>query len=84
MIEMYLIIAGALVLAGAIAGVLTVVAVGIHREERAYSLTTDSPDRITSGSRAANGLYARRPGVTHQIGHPRADHLALAGPGPRI
>jgi hypothetical protein len=82
MIEIYVIIGSALLIAGAIAGILTVIAVGIHREEKQYSLTVDSPSRTASGARSATGLYARKPGVAQQAMQRRPDP-ALAGPWPQ-
>jgi hypothetical protein len=84
MIEIYALVGVALVVAGAVVGILTVLAVGIHREERARSMTIGSPSRAASGARTFNGTYARRPGVTQEPGIYRQD-LALAapsGPGP--
>jgi len=83
MIEIYAIIASALI-AGAFIGILAMLAIGIHREEKAYSLTVDSPSRITSSARAANGVYAKAPGVARQTDISRPDRLVLAGPGPGI
>jgi hypothetical protein len=84
MIEIYAIVGGVLVLAGAIAGILTVIAVGIRREEKDYSFTVDSPSRIASGARSATGLYARKPGVAQQaIQVQHRQDLALAGPWPQ-
>jgi len=82
MIEMYAIIGGGLILVGAIIGGLTVLAAGIRREEKHYSLTIDSPSRIASGARSAIGVYARKPGVAQQAIQHRQDP-ALAGPWPQ-
>jgi hypothetical protein len=84
MIWMYLAFGVALIIAGTTLGFLMANAIGIHREEKDRSLTIGSPGRIASSARAANGVYARKPGVAQQVSHPRADSLALAGPGPRI
>jgi hypothetical protein len=85
MFEIYAVIAGALIIAGAAVGILTVLAVGIHREEKAYSLTIGSPGRISSGARAATGVYTKAPGVAQQPTPPPTDHrLALASSGSRI
>lgn len=56
-------LAVALVITGAVIGVLAVVSVGIHREERAFSLTSDIPDRIARGTRRLNGVYTRGPAL---------------------
>lgn len=59
-------VAGALLAAGAVIGILTVLAAGIRREEKHASLTVDSPGRAASAARAAHGVYARRPGTAQQ------------------
>ena len=51
--------AAVLVITGAVIGIGTVVSVGIRREERAFSLTSDIPDRVARGARRVNGLYTR-------------------------
>jgi hypothetical protein len=66
MIEVYMLTAVALVIAGAVLGFLAMVALGIHREEAAGSITVPTSDRIARGTRAANGVYARIPGVTQE------------------
>jgi hypothetical protein len=70
MIHVYALTAIALLVAVAVAGaaaaILTVISVATHHEQRARSFTTGSPSRATSGVRALNGHYARRPGVTAQ------------------
>ena len=66
MIGIYLSVAAALVIAGAVAGVLIVVSLGIHREERRLSLTRSVPDRAARGARQVNGLYTCGPGLTYQ------------------
>jgi hypothetical protein len=88
MIEVYGIAAVALLVAGAVVGILTVLAAGIRREEKAArrawppgSFTTDSPSRIASGARTANGLYVRMPGAAAQQASKHPPDLALAGPG---
>lgn len=73
MIEAYAIIAVALLAAGAVIGYLVFVALGIHREEAARSITLPTSDRIARGARAATGAYARLPGVLHQASLPRQD-----------
>ena len=55
MIEVYMLTAVALVIAGAALGFLAMVALGIHREEVACSMTVPTSDRIARGTRAANG-----------------------------
>ncbi len=48
-------------------GFLAMVALGIHREETARSMTVPTSDRIARGTRAANGVYARIPGVIQEV-----------------
>lgn len=55
-----------LVVAGAGFGGLMTLAAGIHREEKACSLTVKSPGRAASGARAIHGVYTRRPGILQQ------------------
>lgn len=62
----YLIAAVTVFAAGAGAGFLALVALGIHREERRYTMTLDAPDTLTRGARVANGLHSRRPGVLYE------------------
>lgn len=70
------IFAVALLTAGAVLGVLAVVALGVHREERARSLMTDITDRVARGARAANGLYTHMPGSAR---HHRRETLPTTG-----
>ena len=53
------VLAAVLIITGAAIGVLTVASVGIHREERAFTLTSDIPDRVVRGARWLNGVYTR-------------------------
>jgi hypothetical protein len=65
--------ATALLIAGVALGVLAVVSLGIRREERDLSLTSDITDRAVRGARRLNGLYTREPGVIEQVRHYRHD-----------
>jgi hypothetical protein len=67
MIEFYL--AVAVLLAGAVLGVLVVVCVGIHREEHDHSLASDVTSRATRGARRLNGLSTRGPLLAGDAGH---------------
>ena len=51
--------AAALVIAGVAIGVIGVVSLGVYREERAWSLTSDITDRLARGARRVNGVYTR-------------------------
>ena len=66
MIEVYAVAAVVLLLAGMVLGFLAMVALGVHREEAAHSMTVPTSDRIVRGTRAANGVYARIPGVIQE------------------
>ena len=55
----YLTAAAALVIAGVVIGVLTVICLGIHREERRGSLTRQSDNRMDRGVRRLNGAGSR-------------------------
>jgi hypothetical protein len=46
---------------GVIAGIIGVVAVAIHREERDLTLTSENPDNLTRAGRWLNGLHVRAP-----------------------
>ncbi len=71
MINLYL--AAAVLLAGAVLGVLGVVCLGIHREERNYSLTSDVTSRAARGARRLNGVYTRGPLMTGDAVRERQD-----------
>ena len=73
MITLYLIIAAALIIAGAVAGFMVVISWGIHREEAAYSMTIHPPTRAAAGARVANGVHARFPGVIQEARHYQQD-----------
>lgn len=68
MLEMYALAALALIMVGAVVGILIIFAVGIHREEKAYSLGKTEPGRITGGLRAVTRAYV----------HPRLPELAIS------
>ena len=55
----YLTAAAALVIAGIVIGVLIVICLGIHREERRGSLTKQSGNRMDRGVRRLNGAGSR-------------------------
>jgi hypothetical protein len=55
----YLTAAAALVIAGVVIGVLIVICLGIHREERRGSLTRQSDNPMDRGVRRLNGAGSR-------------------------
>jgi hypothetical protein len=46
---------------GVVAGIIGVVAVAIHREERNLTLTSAAPGQVARAGRWLNGLYVRAP-----------------------
>lgn len=67
MIGMYAIIAVGLIAGGVALGIVIVVTMGIRQEEKAGTLTVDSPGRVASGGRALMAATSRRPGISYQI-----------------
>ena len=54
-------IAVAIFVAGAVAGIIAVVSIGVHREERRHhSLVRQAPDRVSQGARFLTGLHVRQ------------------------
>lgn len=49
----------ALFFGGVVVGVVAVVAVAVRREDRAYTLIGDAPNRISKSARRLNGLGRR-------------------------
>jgi hypothetical protein len=49
----------ALFLGGVVVGIIAVVAVAVHREDRAYTLLGDAPSRMSKSARRLNGLGRR-------------------------
>ncbi len=47
--------------AGAVGGIIGVVAVAIRREDRTPTLTSEAPDNVTRAGRRLNGLHVRAP-----------------------
>jgi hypothetical protein len=57
MIGMFAVIAVAMIAAGAALGIVVIVSVGIHREEKAgRRIRVDSPGPMASGARAVTSL----------------------------
>lgn len=69
----------ALVIAGAVLGVVAVVSLGIRREERDLSLTSDITGRGARGARRLNGVSTRIPGIIQEVSLHRQDLLPLSG-----
>lgn len=66
-IEAYAVVAVTLLLVGAGLGFLVVIALGIHREEAALSVSSRTSDHLARGVRAVNGLTARGPGIIPEV-----------------
>jgi hypothetical protein len=49
----------ALFLAGVVTGIFAVVALAVHREDRAYTLLGDAPGRMSKSARRLNGVGRR-------------------------
>lgn len=49
----------ALFLGGVVTGVIVVVALAVRREDRAYTLAVEAPDRMAGNARRLNGLGRR-------------------------
>jgi hypothetical protein len=89
MIAMYAIIGVAVLAAGVVIGIFTIVSIGTRREERIFrderviSLRdVSSPGRAESAARAFYGHYARTPQAGHRGAHPRDNLRVLTGGGP--
>lgn len=54
---------------GVIGGVVGLVTVAIHREERNHTLIRPAPDRATCAARVLNGVYVRAPAVGEASHH---------------
>ena len=67
----FAVVALVMVMAGAVGGVLAVVSLGIRREERDLSLTSDITDRVVRGARRVNRAYTH--GLAHKADYYRRD-----------
>jgi hypothetical protein len=83
MIEMFT-GAAILVIIGAALGIVAVIAVGIRREERNLSLTSDTTGRIARGTRRLNGVYTRDPGIIEEVSLHRQGRWPPSRPGSEV
>jgi hypothetical protein len=60
MASIIVIIAIVIFAAGAAAGAIFLVSLGIRREEMDFSLTRQAPDRVSQGARLVTGLWVRQ------------------------
>jgi hypothetical protein len=67
----------ALVATGVTIGVIAVVSLGIHREERNLTLTRSTQDRVARGARRLTGLYSRVPELAGDASRHRQDILPV-------
>jgi hypothetical protein len=74
--ETYIVTAIVLVAAGAVIGILAVVSLGIHRDDRRGGFPADTNDRIARGARRLVGVSARGPGVAGDTSRRRQDTVA--------
>jgi hypothetical protein len=73
----YVFAAIALVAAGVVIGVIAMVSLGIHREERQFTLTGGTQDRVTRGARRLTGLYSRIPELAGEASQHRQGTLPV-------
>jgi len=52
-------VAVAVFVGGIVVGVIAVVAVAVHREDRRYTLAVDAPDRLSRNTRRLTGVGRR-------------------------
>ena len=76
MIETYVFTAIALVVAGAVIGVLAVVAAGIRRDDRRGGFPARTRGRIARGTRQVTGVGVRRPEPAAEASPPQ-DYLPV-------
>jgi len=67
MIGAYALTALALFVGGAVIGLIMVISLGIYREDRDLSLTSDRRDRVTRSARWLTGATSRVPGVIQEV-----------------
>ena len=70
MIEVYLVAAGVLFIAGIVAGILGLTVIGIHREERGYRTRSETRGKATRGARLVTGMHVL-PRGTYEAVHYR-------------
>lgn len=78
MIEVF-VCAVILVIAGAALGIVAVMSLGIHREDRNLSLTSDTTGRAARGIRRLNGVYTSGPGILEEVSLYRQGRWPLVG-----
>jgi hypothetical protein len=61
--------------AGAAAGAILLVSLGIRREELDFSLTRQAPNQVSQGARRVTGLWVRPPADDYDWASRRHDSL---------
>jgi hypothetical protein len=74
MIEMYMLVALALLLLGAVGGVIAVIALASRGD---HDITTPAAGRFARGARTVNRLHTRGLGVHHEVAY-RHDRATMA------
>lgn len=77
--EIYIFTALALIIAGAAIGFLVVVSSGIRREEREFSLLTNTTDRAARRARRLIGVYTYLPELARKTDGHGAETAAALG-----
>jgi hypothetical protein len=78
-IEIYVFTTIALIAAGVVIGAITVVSLGIRRDDRSGGFPADPKDRVTRSARRLTGTYIRRSELADWTSH---SHTPLVGPAP--
>jgi len=65
------IMVSAVFVSGVVSGVIGLVTVAIHREERRHALLRPAPDRATCAARGLNGFHVRAPAAAEASRHGR-------------
>jgi hypothetical protein len=73
---------GVIFVIGVITGVVILVSVASHREDRRARLSREAPDSVTHAARLLTKLYVRRPGDDPPGYHRRDDDQAAKFSGP--
>ena len=69
-----IIVSAVIFVAGAAAGAIALVSLGIRREERDFTLTSRAPDHMSRGARVVTGLWVRQ---RTEVRRPAADRQDL-------
>jgi hypothetical protein len=77
MIELYPVVAFALLIVGVAAGITAVVALGIRREDKTFRDTAARPGRAASAARAACGVYTRTPRTAYSPDQRQEEELLV-------